>query len=130
VLPLHRRYYESAPREMGRGMHLCGNASHLFPIMVEELGVRSFDTGFPVDHGKVRREVGPEVEIYGGVETALLLNGTAEQVYGRAKEILLSGVKEGGRFVLQEANNLPPGVPLGNLEAMYRACLEYGDMNH
>jgi len=28
--------------------------------------------------------------------------------------------------VLREGNNLPPRVPLENLEAMYRAALDYG----
>ena len=27
----------------------------------EELGVNEFETGFPVDHGKIRRELGPDV---------------------------------------------------------------------
>jgi hypothetical protein len=33
---------------------------------------------------------------------------------------------DGGRFILQEANNLPPCVPLANLAAVYETCLEYG----
>jgi hypothetical protein len=39
---------------------------------------------------------------------------------------LTSGVLEGRRFILREANNLPPGVPPENLAAMYEAALAYG----
>jgi hypothetical protein len=34
---------------------------------------------------------------------------------------------EGGRFVLKEANNLPPRCPEANLVAMYQACLDHGN---
>jgi hypothetical protein len=33
---------------------------------------------------------------------------------------------EGGRFILKEANNLPPRCPEANLAAMYQAGLEFG----
>jgi hypothetical protein len=32
----------------------------------------------------------------------------------------------GGRFILQEANNLPPCVPIENLAAVYAVCQEDG----
>ena len=86
----------------------------------------SFDTGFPIDYGRVRRELGPDVEISGGPHVALLRNGTPAECASRAKEILQSGIKEGGRFILQEGNNLPPCCPMANLQAVYEACLEFG----
>jgi uroporphyrinogen-III decarboxylase len=107
-------------------MHLCGNSSHLFGMIRRELNVTAFDTGFPVDHGKIRRELGPEVEIAGGPPVDLLMNGTPDEVYQRTKAILLSGVKEGGRFTLREGNNLPPSTPMSNLAAMYQAALDHG----
>jgi hypothetical protein len=42
------------------------------------------------------------------------------------RRILESGIMEGGRFILQEGNNLPPCVPLENLEAVYATCQEFG----
>jgi len=125
VLPLHRRWYElwgPGPH----GMHLCGDATRHFPTIRDELNVHSFDTGFPVDHGALRKALGPDVEISGGPEVSLLRSGTPEQVYDRARQILQSGVMEGGRFILRDANNLPPRCPQGNLAAMYRCCLEHG----
>jgi uroporphyrinogen-III decarboxylase len=65
----------------------------------------------------------------GGPQVALLLGGTADEVYQRTESILDSGVMEGGRFILRDGNNLPPGVPEANLAAMYQACLDHGGYN-
>jgi uroporphyrinogen decarboxylase len=128
VLPHHRRYYDALDpeRTLRRTMHLCGDSGRHFPAIVAGCGVSSFDTGFPLDFAAVRAAVGPSVEILGGMEVDMLLNGTPKAVYDRARAILTSGVLEGRCFILREANNLPPCVPLENLAAMYRAALEFG----
>ena len=126
ILPHHRAWYEAGPAGSVRAMHLCGDATRHFGAIHRELGVSSFDTGYPIDFSLMRKELGPEVELTGGPEVPLLLEGTADQVFAGTRAILESGVKEGGRFVLQEGNNLPPFVPLQNLDAMYRACLAFG----
>lgn len=130
VMPVHEFWYGSTsntrPEDGRRSIHLCGDATRHFPLIARRLGVTSFDTGFPVDHGRLRHELGADVEISGGPEVALLKSNTPDACANRARNILESGVMEGGRFVMQEANNLPPCVPLENLRAVYRACLEYG----
>jgi hypothetical protein len=130
VLPLHRKWYDTLDPQHAhkRCMHLCGDATRHFRTLRDECGVTCFDTGFPVDFAGLRRELGPDVEILGGVEITRLLADTPEQVYARAREILQSGILVGGRFVLHEANNLPPGVPWANLAAMYKAGLDYGTL--
>ncbi len=126
ILPLHRRFYDNWPKDSARFIHLCGDVQRHMPTIIKELGVRSWDTGFPVDLGRARQELGDEVEIHGGPEVALLLHGSAQRVYERTAQILQSGVMRGGRFTLREANNLPPGCPEENLSAMYRASLDHG----
>ena len=130
LVPLYREFYQTAdaalPQPASRGIHLCGDATRHFPLLQQELGITSFDTGFPVNHARLRKQLGPNTEISGGPEVTLLLAGTPAQVYDRTRDILVSGVKEGGRFILQEANNLPPRCPPANLEAMYAANLEFG----
>jgi len=126
VLPIHREWYSL----FGPGphsIHLCGDATRHFATLHRELNVCSFDTGFPVDHGALRQELGPDVEILGGPEASLLLIGARDQVYERTKGILQSGVMDGGRFILREANNLPPRCPEENLASMYQACLDHGN---
>jgi uroporphyrinogen-III decarboxylase len=127
VLPFHRAWYGMWSVEGPHSIHLCGDATRHFLTIHEELHVNSFDTGFPVDHGWLRRTLGDEVEILGGPEAFLLLDGTPEQVYKRTRDILKSGVMRGGRFILRDANNLPPNCSEENLAAMYNCCLEHGN---
>jgi hypothetical protein len=130
VLPVHARWYdaiaEGTPADGRRSIHLCGDASRHFPVLNKELGVTSFDTGFPVDFTGLRQTLGPAVEICGGPSVMILREGTPEACALETRRILESGIMSGGRFILREANNLPPCVPLANLEAVYDACLEYG----
>jgi uroporphyrinogen-III decarboxylase len=128
VLPHHRHYFDTLDpeRKLRKGMHLCGDVARHLPIIKEQLGLRSFDTGFPIDFARVRRELGPDVEILGGVEVGILMHATPAQVYERAREILTSGILEGRKFILREANNLPPMTPEENLAAMYRAAFDFG----
>jgi hypothetical protein len=130
LLPVYASYLAasstSTAASRNRGCHLCGDATRHFPLLVERLGISSFETGFPVDHGALRAALGEEIEIMGGPEVSLLLHGMPEACYGRTEAILQSGVMRGGRFLLQEANNLPPRVPIANLAAVYAACLEGG----
>lgn len=127
VLPIHERWYgemsSATPCSGRRGIHLCGDTTRHFKTIHEKLGVTSFDTGFPVNHGELRKELGPAVEISGGPHISILKDGTPGECAERTSQILSSGIMEGGRFILQEANNLPPCVPLENLQAVYEVCL-------
>ena len=126
VMPRHRRFLDEFAPGKPHGMHLCGNVMRHMKILRDELNIQTWDSGFPVDFARMREELGPGVQINGGPGIMLLLHGTARQVYDRTCEILESGVKTGGRFVLTEANNLPPCVPEENLAAMYKAALDKG----
>ena len=126
VLPLHRAWYAQWSAAGPHGIHLCGDATRHFPTIRRELNVMSFDTGFPVDHGRLREALGEDVEIQGGPEVSLLLSGSPAAVGERTAGILRSGVMRGGRFILREANNLAPRTPEANLAAMYQCCLEHG----
>lgn len=126
ILPHHRRLVDEFGPDGPNSIHLCGDATHLFRAIRDELRVMSFDTGFPVDHGALRRELGPDVTIYGGPHVEVLRAAGPQAVRDETRRILQSGVIEGGRFVLREANNLAPGTPPANVAAMYEACREFG----
>jgi len=126
ILPHHRRLCDTLGTQVRRGIHLCGDATRHFPTLQKELNIRTFDTGFPVDFGAIRRELGSEVRIQGGPHVEFLMRATPAEIRNEVCRILKSGVLEGGYFVLREGNNLAPGTPLENTEAMYHAGLEYG----
>ncbi len=128
VLPIHCQIYDAIGTRTGRGMHLCGDSTRHFRTMVTELGVSSFDTGFPVDFGALRASLGPEIEIAGGPHVELLRSASPAEVRAEAERILRTGILEGGRFILREGNNLAPGTPLANTEAFYSAGREFGKL--
>jgi hypothetical protein len=126
VIPAHRKLKEALSEADRVSIHLCGDATRHFKLLRDTMGVYSFDTGFPVDFAWLRRELGAEVEILGGPKVTLLRNSTPEQVADETRRILKSGILEGGRFILREANDLAPGTPEENLEAMYQTAREHG----
>jgi len=126
IMPYHKRLFDEFGAEGPNAIHLCGDATHLFKTLRDEFNVMSFDTGFPVDHGWLRDELGPDVTINGGPHADLLLRASPQQVRDETKRILQSGIMRGGKFVLREGNNLAPGTPLPNIQAMYDACRQFG----
>lgn len=126
VLPHHRRLVETFGTGKDMSIHLCGDATRYFPTIVKELGIQSFDTGFPVDHGALRKTLGPKIEILGGPSVPFLIRATADEVREETKRILSSGVMDGGRFILREGNNLAPGTAIENIRAMYETAKEFG----
>lgn len=125
ALPAHRKLNEALATGEWISIHLCGNATHHFKLLRDELGVKSFDTGFPIDFDWVREQVGPDVEILGGPRITLLLQGTPEEVVAETKRILKTDIVN-GRFILREANDLAPGTPKENMRAMYETARKYG----
>ena len=126
VLPYHRRFIAALYGGGPLNMHLCGNVQRHLPTLVRELNIGGFDTGFPLNFNTLRDQVGDAVEIRGGVRVPDLLSCSPEQIYAITRDILTSGIKRGGKFIMAEANDLAPRVPLANLEAMYRATQEFG----
>jgi hypothetical protein len=122
LLPAYRKLKAGLTTAERIKIHLCGDATRHFKVLKEELGVYEFETGFPVDFGQLRRELGPEVTIHGGPSAILLQQASPEAVRAETARILNSGICEGGRFVLREGNNLAPGTPMANLEAMYQTA--------
>ncbi len=122
MLPVYRRLKAEMTTAQHVKIHLCGDATRHFQWLRDDIGANDFETGFPVDHGRIRRELGPDVTIHGGPSVMLLRDGNPDAVAAETQRILDSGVCEGGRFVLREANNLAPGTPAANLAAMYETA--------
>lgn len=126
VIPAHRTLNDALTTADRIAIHLCGDSARHFKLLRDELGIYSFDTGFPVDFDGLREELGPEVEILGGPRVTLLLGGSPEEVSAETLRILESGITEGGRFILREGNDLAPGTPEENLKAMYETARRVG----
>lgn len=129
ILPYHKRLIN----ELTTGdrppvsVHLCGDATRHFKTMVDELNVVCFDTGYPVDHPALVQQLGPDIRIYGGPDVAFLHDATPSEIAEKTRSILESVKPYTRKFVLRDANNVAPGTPVENLNAMYAACLKYGE---
>ena len=127
VLPYHRRLVDAfSSSTQLRGIHLCGDSTRHFRTLRDELNVQVFDTGFPVNFGGLRQELGPLVRLQGGPHVELVRAGTPTAIRAEVQRILNTGVLTGRRFVLREGNNLAPATPLENTEALYKAGREFG----
>ena len=126
VYPYHRRIVDAFSDGSGITMHICGANMQHFEGLVKHLGVKGFDTGFPIDFGRMRELVGPDVAIQGGPTVMLVKDGTAEEIEAEVRRILSTGVTAGGKFVMIAANNLAPLTPAENIAAMYEAVKRYG----
>lgn len=126
VLPCHKRLVEELAGSGPHSIHLCGDATRHFKTIRDELNINGFDTGYPVDFAWLRKELGPDVHINGGPTVGFLLRATPSEVRDEVRCILSTGITEGGKFVLREANNVSPGIPEENIAAMYQAAREYG----
>jgi uroporphyrinogen-III decarboxylase len=72
------------------------------------------------------RELGPDIRVDGGVHVDILQNSTPEAIRAETKRIIHAVKPYTKRFVMKEANNLPPCTPPVNIRAMYETVLEYG----
>jgi hypothetical protein len=126
VFPYHQRLVDAFSDGGPTGVHLCGDAARFFRFLRDRLRVQRFDTGYPLDLGAVRRELGPQVELMGGPPVTLLQQGPPAAIGQAVQRVCASGVMEGGRFILIAANNLAPCTPVEHVVAFYRAACQFG----
>ena len=79
-----------------------------------------------MDHGWLRKELGPEVQISGGPSVMLVKDGPISAIRNKVRDICKSGVMEGGKFILIAANNMAPCTPVEHVVALYDAAKQFG----
>lgn len=110
----------------GRGLHMCGQSTHLHRCLVDDLHISSFNIfGYMVDPQVAARNLGGRIYLWGNINPMLMLNGTREQVK-QAALAALEAMAPGGGFMLGDGANVCPGTPLANLAALTEASQEYG----
>lgn len=127
VLPYHKKLLSALTTpDASFSMHLCGDSTRHFRTIVDELHISYFDTGFPVAHGKLVKELGPEITIAGGPKADLVCTGTPKQIIEESRRILQEVMPFSKRFILREGNDIPPYTPLENIAALTQARDLYG----
>lgn len=127
-VPYSGRLFDTfgAGSKFGRGLHMCGQSTHLLRALVDDLRISSFDLfGYLVEPGVVARELGGKVLLWGNINPMLMLNGTKAQVK-RAAHAALAAMAPCGGLLLGDGANVCPGTPVENLAALTEAAEEYG----
>lgn len=110
----------------GRGMHMCGDSSHLLQSLRDDLRISSFNLfGYRVDPADAARVFRSGVYLWGNLDPMLLKDGSPGQVTEAALHCLEALAPTGG-LLLGDGANICPGTPLENLAAVTEAAEEYG----
>ncbi|MFW5868858.1 MAG: uroporphyrinogen decarboxylase family protein [Armatimonadota bacterium] len=99
--------------------------------MIASAGVDVLETCTPppvgdFDLAEAKRSIGDEVTLKGYVDLLYVLkHGTPEAVEQTVREAM-EIAKPGGGFIIGSSDSFREGTPPENLEAYWRACVEYG----
>lgn len=110
------------------GIHLCGNHNKNLEYF-RDLGLndRSFISSDEENSLKrVAETLGKENIYAGNISSRLLVNGTPEQVYTQAKQVIEDMKYNEGGFILMPSCDLPVNTKPENLNAMLQAVRKYG----
>lgn len=107
-------------------LHMCGKTDHLLQTFVDDLKINEFQGfGYQVDLDRLASVMGGRVVLIGNVDPMLIQTGTPEGVREATRRVIEKlGPCKG--FIVQDGNNIPPGSPLENINAMMEAAQTYG----
>ena len=103
-------------------LHMCGRSDHLLEIFRDELVIHELQGfGYEVDLDRVGEALGGRVVLLGNVDPMLIHRGTPEQVRAATRRVIERLGPRGG-LIVQDGNNIPPGSPIANINAMMEAA--------
>jgi uroporphyrinogen-III decarboxylase len=107
-------------------LHMCGRSDHLLEIFRDDLAIHELQGfGYEVDLDRVAAVLGGRVTLLGNVNPMLIHAGTPAEVRAATRRVLEKLAPLGG-LIVQDGNNIPPGSPLANINAMMETAEEWG----
>jgi uroporphyrinogen-III decarboxylase len=107
-------------------LHMCGRSDHLLEIFRDDLLIHELQGfGYEVDLDRVAAVLGGRVTLLGNVNPMLIHAGTPAEVRAATRRVLEKLGPCGG-LIIQDGNNIPPGSPLANINAMMEAAEDWG----
>jgi uroporphyrinogen decarboxylase len=128
--PFVRRIVEGAQtRDFAVILHNCGaKLVHLDKVLESGAGIYHF--GAPMDIVAALERVAGRVVLGGNLDPAAVFhNGTPESVRA-ATLALLEATKDHKNYFISSGCDIPPGTPLANLEAFYKAVADFSGRAH
>ena len=105
-------------------LHNChAGMEHLDGILASGSAICHFGAGIDIV-GALGR-VGPEIILSGNLDTTRIFQKGTPQAVGDATRSLLEATRSYKNFVASSGCDIPPGAPLANLNAFFRAVAEF-----
>jgi uroporphyrinogen decarboxylase len=106
--------------------HMCGKTDHLLEIFRDDLRIHEFQGfGYEVNLQRIAEVMAGKVVLLGNINPLLIRSGTPGQVREATRRAIEVLAPRRG-FIVQDGNNIPPGSPLENINAMMEAAELYG----
>jgi uroporphyrinogen decarboxylase len=106
--------------------HMCGKTDHLLEIFRDDLRIQEFQGfGYQVNLEHIASVMGGRVVLLGNVNPMLIHSGTPAEVREATRRVIEVLAPLRG-FIVQDGNNIPPGSPIENINAMMEAAEVYG----
>lgn len=124
-LPYLEQMYNAFPGE--RGMHMCGQSTHLHQILVDELKIDYMAAGFgcEVNPETIAKTMGGNVRLVGNVSPVLIYTGPKEKIRRAAMHCLKTLAPFGG-YKLCDGYNIAPGTPIENIRVLLESSKKFG----
>lgn len=107
-------------------LHMCGKTDHLLEIFRDDLAIHELQGfGYEVDLDRIGEVLGGRVVLIGNVNPMLIHAGTPDEVRAATRRVIETLGPRGG-LIIQDGNNIPPGSPLANINAMMEAAERWG----
>ncbi|MGQ9629421.1 MAG: uroporphyrinogen decarboxylase family protein [bacterium] len=106
--------------------HMCGKSDHLLEIFASELKINEYQGfGWQVNLDRIAEVMGGRVVLDGNIDPMLIHSGTPDEVREATRKAIEKLAPYKG-YIVQDGNNIPPGSPLENINAMMEAAEMYG----
>ena len=105
-------------------LHNCGNTGHCTDAMVQS-GAKGLHFGNKIDMVKALSETPEDILVMGNIDpVGMFKQATPQEIYNTSLE-LLNRTSAWNNFILSSGCDVPPGAPIGNIEAFYKALNDY-----
>ncbi len=105
-------------------VHICGNITNRLDLLARS-GADLISVDYKVDLQRVKAVVGQHPAFAGNLNpVAVMQQSTPEQVAKASREAI-AAAGEDGNYVLMPGCDIPPGVPIENIQAMAEVALNW-----
>lgn len=106
-------------------MHMCGQTNHLLEMFTNQLNINEYQGfGWQVDLDKIADIMGGKVVLLGNVNPLIISSGTPDEVK-QGTRLVIEKLAPCKGLIIQDGNNVAPGSPVENINAMMEAAEEF-----